>query len=120
MRLRPLCFFAATLSLGAIASAASATDPDPLDATHTPPVDPSSAIDTAAAQRALHAALASTSSAQPGVLPDPKLLDGSTQAAEKKPAYGMLGEFEIPGDDNGGQNSSSKQQQQQQQQQQGG
>jgi hypothetical protein len=35
-----------------------------------------------------------------GPLPDPALLDGSTQAAEKKQEYGMLGEFEIPGDAN--------------------
>lgn len=35
-----------------------------------------------------------------GPLPDPALLDGSNQPAEKKPEYGMLGEFEIPGDDN--------------------
>ena len=34
-----------------------------------------------------------------GPLPDPALLDGSTQVAEKKPEYGMLGNFEIPGDD---------------------
>jgi hypothetical protein len=33
-------------------------------------------------------------------LPDPALLDGSTQPAEKKPEQGMLGEFELPGDDN--------------------
>lgn len=35
-----------------------------------------------------------------GPLPDPALLDGSTQAAEKKDEYGMLGQFEIPGDAN--------------------
>jgi len=35
-----------------------------------------------------------------GPLPDPVLLDGSAQPAEKKPDYGMLGEFEIPGDEN--------------------
>lgn len=35
-----------------------------------------------------------------GPLPDPVLLDGSTQPAEKKSEYGMLGEFEIPGDEN--------------------
>src|ERR1700753_2836753 len=35
-----------------------------------------------------------------GPLPDPVLLDGSNQPAEKKPDYGMLGEFEIPGDEN--------------------
>lgn len=36
-----------------------------------------------------------------GPLPDPVLLDGSTQQPEKKPEHGMLGEFEIPGDENG-------------------
>jgi hypothetical protein len=32
-------------------------------------------------------------------LPDPALLDGSTLAAEKKSESGMIGDFEIPGDD---------------------
>jgi hypothetical protein len=35
-----------------------------------------------------------------GPLPDPTLLDGSSLPAEKRPEHGMLGEFEIPGDDN--------------------
>lgn len=35
-----------------------------------------------------------------GPLPDPALLDGSTQLPEKKSEYGMLGEFELPGDEN--------------------
>jgi hypothetical protein len=35
-----------------------------------------------------------------GPLPDPALLDGSAQLPEKKSEYGMLGEFEIPGDEN--------------------
>jgi hypothetical protein len=35
-----------------------------------------------------------------GPLPDPVLLDGSSQQPEKRPDYGMLGQFEIPGDDN--------------------
>src|SRR5205814_10734655 len=43
---------------------------------------------------------ASRSSSAKGPLPDPALLDGSTQPAEKKPEQGMLGEFELPGDDN--------------------
>lgn len=34
------------------------------------------------------------------ILPDPILLDGSSQPAEKKPEQGMLGNFELPGDDN--------------------
>src|SRR5215216_2911462 len=35
-----------------------------------------------------------------GPLPDPILLDGSTQQAEKKSEHGMIGEFELPGDEN--------------------
>src|SRR5688572_1242664 len=35
-----------------------------------------------------------------GPLPDPVLLDGSTHAAEKKSEYGMIGDFELPGDEN--------------------
>lgn len=35
-----------------------------------------------------------------GPLPDPALLDGSTQPPEKHPENGMLGQFEIPGDEN--------------------
>lgn len=35
-----------------------------------------------------------------GVLPDPVLLDGSTQPPEKKSEYGMIGDFELPGDEN--------------------
>lgn len=34
-----------------------------------------------------------------GPLPDPALLDGSAQQAEKRQDYGMLGQFDIPGDD---------------------
>jgi len=33
-------------------------------------------------------------------LPDPALLDGSSQPAEKKSEMGMLGNFELPGDEN--------------------
>jgi hypothetical protein len=33
------------------------------------------------------------------ILPDPKLLDGSKLAPEKYPDYGMIGDFELPGDD---------------------
>ena len=43
-------------------------------------------------------------SARPGAargpLPDPALLDGSTQPAEKKSEHGMIGDFELPGDEN--------------------
>jgi hypothetical protein len=35
-----------------------------------------------------------------GPLPDPALLDGSSQPAEKKSEYGMVGDFELPGDEN--------------------
>jgi len=34
-----------------------------------------------------------------GLLPDPTLLDGSKEAAEKRPEHGMLGEFELPGNE---------------------
>ncbi|MBI5693528.1 MAG: hypothetical protein HZC55_25920 [Verrucomicrobia bacterium] len=33
-------------------------------------------------------------------MPDPVLLDGSTHATEKKSEYGMIGDFELPGDEN--------------------
>lgn len=54
------------------------------------------------AARPAPATSAQKSGARParGPLPDPALLDGSTQAPEKKSEYGMLGEFEIPGDEN--------------------
>ncbi|MGH7945940.1 MAG: hypothetical protein ACREF9_13155, partial [Opitutaceae bacterium] len=35
-----------------------------------------------------------------GPLPDPVILDGSTHAPEKKSEYGMIGDFELPGDEN--------------------
>jgi hypothetical protein len=35
-----------------------------------------------------------------GPLPDPILLDGSTHPPEKKSEYGMIGDFELPGDEN--------------------
>lgn len=35
-----------------------------------------------------------------GPLPDPGLLDGSAHPAEKRPEYGMVGDFELPGDPN--------------------
>lgn len=35
-----------------------------------------------------------------GPLPDPTLLDGSTHPAEKRSEYGMIGDFELPGDQN--------------------
>jgi hypothetical protein len=56
-----------------------------------------------------------------GPLPDPVLLDGSTAAADKKSEYGMIGDFELPGDENarngkvGGAAGGAGQQQSQQQ-----
>ncbi len=35
-----------------------------------------------------------------GPLPDPALLDGSSLPAEKKTEFGMIGDFELPGDEN--------------------
>jgi hypothetical protein len=61
-----------------------------------------------------------------GQLPDPALLDGSNQPAEKKSEYGMIGDFELPGDENarngkvGGPQTPGGQQQQQGQQNGGG
>jgi hypothetical protein len=37
---------------------------------------------------------------QKGILPDPVILDGSKHPPEKRSEYGMLGEFEMPGDEN--------------------
>lgn len=34
-----------------------------------------------------------------GLLPDPALLDGSAHAPEKRSAIGMIGDFELPGDE---------------------
>lgn len=58
-----------------------------------------------------------------GQLPDPVLLDGSAHPAEKKSEYGMIGDFEMPGDENarnGRAGGPQNQGQQQGQQQQGG
>lgn len=35
-----------------------------------------------------------------GPLPDPTLLDGAKQPADKRPEHGMVGDFELPGDEN--------------------
>lgn len=43
---------------------------------------------------------ARSSTTAKGPLPDPLLLDGSKEAAEKRPEHGMLGEFELPGNEN--------------------
>lgn len=42
----------------------------------------------------------SRASTAKGQLPDPALLDGATQQADKQSENGMLGEFELPGDEN--------------------
>lgn len=41
-----------------------------------------------------------TTSTSRVVLPDPTLLDGSKHTAEKRSEYGMIGDFELPGDEN--------------------
>lgn len=46
------------------------------------------------------ASASSSSRTAKGPLPDPALLDGSALEAEKRPEHGMLGEFEMPGDEN--------------------
>src|ERR1043165_8702665 len=51
---------------------------------------------TSAASRAA----ASRPTTGKGQLPDPALLDGSAMPQEKRPEQGMLGDFELPGDDN--------------------
>lgn len=78
---------------------------------------------SSAAQRARAGAASNSTKA---VLPDPALLDGAKHPAEKKSEYGMLGEFEIPGDENardgrvGGQSGQPNGQQQQNPEQQPG
>jgi hypothetical protein len=42
-------------------------------------------------------ASARSSTSAKGPLPDPVLLDGSAMEEEKRPEYGMLGEFDMPG-----------------------
>jgi hypothetical protein len=62
-----------------------------------------------------------------GPLPDPTLLDGAQHPAEKRSEHGMIGDFELPGDENnrdgrvggGGQQQQNQQNEQQQQGQQG-
>ena len=58
----------------------------------------SSRITPPAAQRGAEGGRLSSAGSK--VLPDPALLDGSKQPAEKKSEYGMIGDFEMPGDEN--------------------
>lgn len=53
-----------------------------------------------AIQPASRPASSSTKSGARGPLPDPALLDGSAHTPEKKSEHGMIGEFELPGDEN--------------------
>ena len=46
------------------------------------------------------AAQKNTAKSARATLPDPAILDGSAMAPEKKNEHGMLGEFELPGDEN--------------------
>jgi len=58
---------------------------------------------TAPSNRSANTSAAKAGTARPsakGPLPDPALLDGSTLQAEKRPEHGMIGDFELPGDDN--------------------
>jgi hypothetical protein len=100
MRLRPCCWFVGACQLAVMASAAS-TDPDPLD-TRSFPALKNTAVSSDPRGRSLVAK---------GPLPDPALLDGSKQPAEKQSDYGMLGEFEIPGSDEKGDKSGDQSQQ---------
>src|SRR5581483_2066106 len=107
---------ALVLATGAFAQ--SSRDLDPLSA----PPGASTRAAPAAATATSRSGAPSRSALGKGPLPDPVLLDGSAQPAEKKPEHGMLGEFELPGDDNatggkvGGQQMPPGQQQQPQQQ----
>lgn len=57
------------------------------------------AADAGRAPAASSPARTSTTSRAARVLPDPALLDGTTQAADKKVEHGMIGEFELPGEE---------------------
>lgn len=77
---------AALLSVFVTGFASGANSPAPNARDASDPGRPASATSARGAAR--------------GVLPDPALLDGSSQPAEKKSEQGMLGDFELPGDDN--------------------
>lgn len=80
--LRVLCFVTVTSASWAADASRSTTD-------QTKAATPSTSRSTS-----------SRSTSAKGPLPDPALLDGSTQPAEKKSEHGMIGEFELPGDEN--------------------
>ncbi len=84
MHLQPYCSLA-----GAVLLLAATPVPAQTSSTRTTPLPASQKTDPTRR----------TSTAR-GPLPDPALLDGSAQPPEKKPDYGMLGEFELPGDEN--------------------
>src|SRR5687768_9160816 len=65
----------------------------------TPPTRPSTEKSSATTNPRSATPSRSGGSAK-GVLPDPVLLDGSSQPAEKRPEHGMVGDFELPGDEN--------------------
>jgi len=74
--------------------------------------DTASSAKQPAASATKSGAPAARSGSGKGPLPDPVLLDGSTQPAEKKSETGMLGDFELPGDENARNNRVGGQQQQ--------
>src|SRR3954469_8208711 len=93
---RPFRFGPATLGLFALALAAGAhaqSSSASQGAAKQPPA-------SSASRAAPSSTAGRPSSAAKGPLPDPALLDGSTQPAEKKPETGMIGDFELPGDEN--------------------
>jgi hypothetical protein len=58
------------------------------------------AADTKSSPPATQMASAPRGGSAKGPLPDPTLLDGAAHPAEKRPDYGMVGDFELPGDEN--------------------
>ena len=82
----------ACFSFGASLAAAA----EPPGSTSKSPAAPSKAPPSSSTQRPVPG----RSGAVKATLPDPLLLDGSTLAVEKRPEQGMVGDFELPGDDN--------------------
>src|SRR5688500_8073180 len=87
--LASLTFIALGFSLGVAAESPGSAAKAPAPAGKAPV--------TSAASRAGTTARGSTAK---GPLPDPALLDGSTLPVEKRPEHGMVGDFELPGDEN--------------------